>query len=60
MCLQELFCCQSLRSLNISDNDLVALPPMIGSLVNLERLDISKNGALCAVFSVVGGVLNAS
>ena len=40
---QELFCCQGLRKLTLSDNDIATLPPAIAALVNLEFLDLSKN-----------------
>jgi len=45
MCtMKELFYCQSLRYLFISDNELIEIPSMIGSLIHLEQLDISRNG----------------
>jgi len=45
MCkIKELFYCQSLRYLFMSDNELIEIPSMIGSLVHLEQLDISRNG----------------
>jgi len=45
MCtIKELFYCQSLRYLFISDNELIEIPSMIGSLIYLEQLDISRNG----------------
>ena len=39
-----LFQCHGLRTLYLADNELQKLSPAIGSLVNLEHLDISKNG----------------
>ena len=45
MCtMKELFYCQSLRYLFISDNELIEIPSMIGSLIHLEQLDVSRNG----------------
>lgn len=46
LCAQELFCCQGLRKLTLSDNDIATLPPAIAALVNLEFLDLSKNCTL--------------
>ena len=42
--LQELFHCHGIRKLGVSDNELQSIPAAIASLVNLEELDISKNG----------------
>lgn len=41
---QPLFHCHGLRKLHLSDNEVQTLPPAIASLINLEYLDISKNG----------------
>lgn len=42
--MKWLFQCHGLRTLCLTDNELQKLSPAIGSLVNLESLDISKNG----------------
>ena len=42
--LQELFYCHGIRKLSISDNEITKIPPAIASLINLEELDLSKNG----------------
>lgn len=41
---QELFCCHGIRKLCLSNNEVTNIPPAIGSLINLEELDVSKNG----------------
>ena len=41
---QAVFNLQLLTHLNLSDNDIAYLPPAISRLVNLEYLDLSKNG----------------
>ncbi|CAG2208859.1 Erbin,Leucine-rich repeat-containing protein 7,Protein lap4,Protein scribble homolog,Protein lap1 [Mytilus edulis] len=43
---RELFYCHGIRKLSISDNEITKIPPAIASLVNLEELDLSKNGRL--------------
>jgi Leucine-rich repeat (LRR) protein len=44
LCFQELFYCHGIRKLTISDNEITKIPPAIASLINLEELDLSKNG----------------
>ena len=41
---QAVFNLQLLTHLDLSDNDIAYLPPSISRLVNLEYLDLSKNG----------------
>lgn len=41
---QAVFNLQLLTHLDLSDNDIAYLPPAISRLVNLEYLDLSKNG----------------
>lgn len=40
----QLFQCIDLRYLNISDNEIRAIPPLISKLTNLQILILSKNG----------------
>ncbi|KAJ2949052.1 hypothetical protein O0L34_g5993 [Tuta absoluta] len=40
---RQLFMCHGLKYLNLSDNDLQAIPPAISSLTNLQHFNISRN-----------------
>ena len=42
--LQGLSRFEVLQELDISENDVVFLPPSVGQLLNLKELNISKNG----------------
>lgn len=42
----ELFYCQGLRVLKINDNELETIPNAIGSLRQLQILDLSRNGKI--------------
>ncbi|CAG7716966.1 unnamed protein product [Allacma fusca] len=39
----SLFHCHELRELDLCDNDLMCIPPAVGSLTRLARLDLSRN-----------------
>ncbi|PSN58457.1 hypothetical protein C0J52_00772 [Blattella germanica] len=41
---RPLFHCHGLRILSMSDNEVQSLPPAIASLINLQHLDLSRNG----------------
>ncbi|XP_030852809.1 uncharacterized protein LOC589701 isoform X2 [Strongylocentrotus purpuratus] len=41
---RDLFHCELLKKLGVSDNELVTIPTAVASLIHLEELDISKNG----------------
>lgn len=40
---RQLFYCQELKTLYLNDNELKTIPPAINSLINLTRLDLSRN-----------------
>lgn len=39
-----MFYCHGIRKLSFTDNEIAHIPPAIASLINLEELDLSKNG----------------
>lgn len=45
----QLFQCIDLRYLNVSDNEIRAIPPLISKLANLQVLIFSKNGKFGAI-----------
>ncbi|XP_074424738.1 erbin-like isoform X3 [Larus michahellis] len=63
---KQLFNCQSLHKLSLTDNDLTTLPASIANLINLRELDVSKNGIQefpeniknCKVLAVVEASVN--
>lgn len=40
---RQLFYCQELKVLHLNDNELKTIPPAINSLINLTKLDLSRN-----------------
>lgn len=41
---RQLFYCHELKVLHLNDNELKSIPPAINSLINLTKLDLSRNG----------------
>lgn len=41
---RQLFYCHELKSLHLNDNEIGEIPPAIGSLINLQSINLSRNG----------------